>query len=117
MKKRFVSLLGIPILLVWPFITNAQLSSITFQDCAKLGVSCTRLSLVDESLRIIGIVLTLLSLVGVIAIIVAGVMYILSLGDEKKAATAKYAILYTIIGFIIVAFAAVIVNFVLVNIF
>src|SRR5665811_863947 len=49
----------------------------------------------------------------VIMIIVVGFQYVLSGGDSAKTGTAKYTILYAIIGLVVVALAQIIVRFVL----
>lgn len=64
-------------------------------------------------LDVINVVLSIVGLLAVLFLIIAGVMYITSLGDEGKAEKAKKMILYIIIGILLVLFAAVIVNFVL----
>jgi len=67
-------------------------------------------------MRIINIFLFFVSGIALIAIIIGGVQYITSLGDEQKTARAKMIILYSVVGLIVVGLAAVTVNFV-VNIF
>lgn len=62
---------------------------------------------------IVRVILSFVSTVAVIVLIYAGIKYITSLGDEKKAEEAKHAILYAIIGLIVIALSAVIVNLVL----
>lgn len=66
---------------------------------------------------VIGTAINLISLiVGVIAvimIIIGGLKYIMSSGDSNNINSAKNTILYAIIGLVIVAFAQVIVKFVL----
>ena len=57
--------------------------------------------------------LTFAGIIAVIMIIVGGIMYSLSAGDSKKAATAKDTILYAVIGLVITLLAGAIVNFVL----
>lgn len=68
-------------------------------------------------LKLVRLVLNLLSLVaGVIAvimIIVGGLKYITSQGDANSAASARNTLLYAIVGVVIVAFAQIIVKFVL----
>ena len=62
------------------------------------------------------IVNTLLALVGLIAaiyLVMGGVTYITSKGDEDKAADAKNTILYAIIGLIVIGLSGVIINFIL----
>ena len=49
----------------------------------------------------------------VIVIVIAGIMYTTSAGNEKRIATAKDAILYAVVGLIISLLAFAIVNFVI----
>ena len=62
------------------------------------------------------IVNTLLTLAGIIAavyIVIGGVRYITSRGDDDAAATAKNTILYAGIGIIVILLSAVITNFII----
>jgi hypothetical protein len=52
-------------------------------------------------------------IIAVIMIIVGGLRYVLSMGDSNNTKAAKDTILYAIIGLIVVAFAQIIVKFVL----
>lgn len=62
---------------------------------------------------IINIFSMVVGLIAVIMVIVAGMKYITSGGDSSKVASAKNALIYAIIGLVIVALAQVIVRFVL----
>lgn len=61
-------------------------------------------------LRILRTVLSFLALVAVITIIIAGIILIVSLGNEEQKERAKRIIFYTLIGLAIVLFARVIVG-------
>ncbi len=63
-------------------------------------------------LKIITFLLTFLAALAVLVILVAGIMYITSGGDEGKVETAKNWIMYAIIGLIIALLGWVIVNIV-----
>lgn len=63
--------------------------------------------------KIVNVILSFVGLLALLAIIYGGIKYIISLGDEKGTEQAKHIILYAIVGLIIVALSAVIVNFVL----
>ncbi|MEX2055200.1 MAG: pilin [Candidatus Andersenbacteria bacterium] len=65
--------------------------------------------------RVINYILGFVSLLGLLFLIIAGAMYITSLGDEKKAAQAKKLILYVIVGLLIVGLSAIIVNTVIIK--
>lgn len=67
----------------------------------------------DVVMNIVNGVLILLATVAVIVIIIGGVQYMTSTGDAGKVKKAKDTILYAVIGLVIVALAAVIVNFVI----
>ena len=70
-------------------------------------------NLKDTTLKIINSVITVTSIIAVIAIIIGGIQYMTSTGDPGKVKKAKDTILYAIIGLIICALSAVIVNFVI----
>ncbi len=61
-------------------------------------------------IKVISWLLRILAALAVMVLIIAGIMYILSGGDEGKASTAKTWILYAIIGLIIALLGWVIVN-------
>ena len=67
-------------------------------------------------MNIVNGVLGILGVVAVVVIVIGGVQYMISSGDPGKTKKAKDTILYAAIGLIIVALAAVIVNFVIANI-
>jgi len=62
---------------------------------------------------IINVLLTLAAVIAVIFVIIGGVRYITSQGDEDAALLAKNTIIYSILGVIVIALSAVIVNFLL----
>jgi hypothetical protein len=66
--------------------------------------------------KIIRIALQILSvaagIIAVIMIIVAGLKYVTSQGDASKISSAKNSLIYAIVGIVIVAFAQIIVQFV-----
>jgi hypothetical protein len=62
---------------------------------------------------ILRILLALMAIVALAVIVIGGILYIISFGDEKRAERAKTMILYAIIGLIIVGLSALIVNFTL----
>lgn len=63
-------------------------------------------------IRIIQSVLSFLALIAVITIIIAGILLIVSLGDEEQKERAKRIIFYTLIGLVVILFARVIVGLV-----
>ncbi len=86
---------------------------------AKSGADCAGAGTVlnnNLGATVKAVVNTLIFIVGLIAvviIIVAGLRYVLSQGDEKAVGGAKNAMLYAIIGLVIALLAYAIVNFVL----
>lgn len=62
---------------------------------------------------VLSIVYTAAGIIAVIVIIIAGFLYTLSLGDPAKTKRAKDAILYAVIGLVIIIFAFVITRFVI----
>lgn len=69
-------------------------------------------NLVDAVRFIINGLLVLAALAAMVFLIIGGVQYIISRGDEDAAATAKNTILYAIIGLIVIGLAAAVVNFI-----
>ncbi|MBR3144202.1 hypothetical protein IKF12_03350 [Candidatus Saccharibacteria bacterium] len=65
---------------------------------------------------ILNAIIIVLSIVCVAVIIIGGVQYMTSSGDAGKVKKAKDTILYAIIGLVVCALAATIVNFVIANI-
>ena len=61
----------------------------------------------------INLISVVVGVIAVIMIIIGGLKYIMSSGDSNNINSAKNTILYAIIGLVIVAFAQVIVKFVL----
>lgn len=68
--------------------------------------------LISAVTTIVNIFLILAGLVASIFLIIGGVQYITSRGDEDAAAKAKDTILYAVIGLVVIGLAAAIVNFV-----
>lgn len=63
--------------------------------------------------RVVNILSFVVGIAAVIMIIIGGMKYILSAGDSNSINSAKNTILYAIIGLVIVAFAQIIVRFVI----
>lgn len=79
------------------------------------GGSCTESGqgLTNVIRTVINIISVVAGIAAVIMIIVGGLRYITSGGDSSKVASAKSAIIYAIVGLVIVVFAQAIVRFVL----
>ncbi len=65
---------------------------------------------------IIQIVIVIMGAVALLIITLAGLQYVLSQGDSQKVAKAKNAIIYALIGLVVIIFAQVIVTFVVRNV-
>jgi len=66
--------------------------------------------------NIINILLFITGIIAVVMIIVAGISYVLSNGDQNRVTIAKNTILYAVVGLVIASLAFTIVNFVIGNI-
>lgn len=80
--------------------------------CAQ-GSSIASPSLPDQIKNITNTLLLVIGAISVIMILIGGMRYVLSGGDEAGTRSAKDTILYSVIGLIIALLAYVIVNFVL----
>lgn len=68
----------------------------------------------DNRLQVIlNIVLAITGAIAVLIIVLAGFRYIISQGDPNTVATARNAIIYSLVGLVVIMFAFAIVNFVL----
>lgn len=67
--------------------------------------------------NVINILLYAAGIIAVIMIIIGGISYTLSAGDQSKVTSAKNTILYAIVGLVVAAFSFAIVNFVVVRLF
>lgn len=70
----------------------------------------------DDVTGIMNGIVGALALVAVVVVIIGGVKYMTSNGDAGKVKTAKDTILYGLIGLVVCALAAAIVNFVIANV-
>jgi hypothetical protein len=71
-------------------------------------------TLIQAITNIVNALLTLAAIIAVVFVIIGGVRYITSQGDEDAEAAAKGTILYAVVGLIIIALSAVIVNYIIV---
>lgn len=81
-------------------------------NCAK-GSTIAGPSLQSQVANITNTLLIVIGAVSVIMILIGGLRYVLSGGDEAGTRSAKDTILYSVIGLVIALLAYVIVNFVL----
>ncbi len=106
----------VPVVAMAPLPASAQIDSVrdginkTGDDLAPNEAEAQVDSLVVTIINIFSLVVGVIS---VIMIIVGGLKYILSAGDASNVTSAKNTILYAVVGLVIVAFAQVIVAFVI----
>ncbi|MBX4199833.1 pilin [Candidatus Saccharibacteria bacterium] len=82
------------------------------------GGTCTtdKTSFTDIIRKVINILSVLVGAIAVIMIIIGGFRYVTSGGNDSSVAAARKTIMYALIGLLIVAFAQVVVHFILNNI-
>lgn len=85
----------------WPYIT------------ANLVLPLPQVSTDARALALFNTTLGVAGAIAVLIIVIAGFRYIVSQGDPSQVSTAKNAILYAIVGLIVIMFAFAIVNFVI----
>ena len=67
----------------------------------------------DDLTRVFNIVLSVMGALALLMLVIAGLRYTIAGGDANKVADAKRMITYTIVGLVVIALAASIVNFVI----
>ena len=92
-----------------PFHAFAQLSDPPDVGSGNIGDG----SLKNAIIKVIQVVLDFMTLIAVVMIIVAGIRYIISQGEESEKDKAKKMIIYVIIGLIVILLARAIVTFVI----
>lgn len=113
MSKTYKSLMfvgAVAVLSLWVFPVSAQLG--TFSNCGPLGIKCGSGNVKDvvgALNMLLAAVLALVTVIAVAAIVVGGIQYITSAGDESKAERGKRTVMYAVIGLIIIGLATVIV--------
>lgn len=90
---------------------NLQFSASSSGDCSSGDDATTKIN--DLIRTIINLLSALVGIVAVIMIIVGGLRYITSGGNDSSVTGAKNTILYAVVGLVIVALAQVMVRFVL----
>ena len=77
------------------------------------GGDCNGDSLNNFLKKIINILLFVIGAIAVLMIIIGGLRYVLSAGDQNAVTSAKNTILYAVVGLVVAVMAYAIVNFVL----
>lgn len=124
-KKYFITLLLL-IGLITPSIIYAPAAQAGLFDNAKQdacggaqlkdgAVNCnsSNTTSIDTTIaKVINFLTVIIAVVAVIVIIVSGLRFVTSGGDANKVSSAKNALLYAVIGLVVVALAQVIVRYV-----
>lgn len=102
------------------FPVAAQITQVSGGDCSGLGIKCTgnedTTSLLDTIQTIVNALLVLVGIVAAIYLVLGGLRYVRSEGDEGEAEKAKNTILYAVIGIILIGLSGVIVNYIIQNV-
>lgn len=130
MKKLFTAVLAVPALAL-AVSTVATLPAAAQTDCPtttggqnlslQSGANCAKgkgqqTELFGQSgvfKRITDVMLFLIGAISVIMLIIGGIRYVLSGGEQAKVAEAKNTILYAVIGVVVAILAYAVVNFVI----
>jgi len=70
-------------------------------------------TLIQAIMNIVNALLTLAAVIAVIFVIIGGVRYITSQGDDDAQVEARNTIIYAIIGVVVIALSAVIINYII----
>lgn len=95
---------------------KAQCTDLSVQGGANCAKGNSTAELTSTIANIVNTMLFIAGIAAVIAIIIGGLRYILSQGNEKAIEGAKSTILYAVIGLIVTVLAYAIVNFVITEI-
>ena len=87
-------------------------SALAFSTVPPIGELPSGSNLVERIRSVVTTLLALAAIIAVIYVIIAGVRYITSTGDEEQATKARQSIIYTVIGIIVILLSVVIVNFI-----
>ena len=128
--KLFTAMLFIPALLIGSFLNVFSIqpafaeNALTREACAnadeqeKAALGCNQSKQAPEVIQIlINVVISIVGIIAIGMIVVAGQRYIVSNGDPGKIQAARNMIIYSLIGLVIAVLAFAIVNFVLGGIF
>jgi len=66
----------------------------------------------NEFTRIFNVILAVMGALAFLMLVIAGFRYTISQGDPTRVADAKRMIIYTLVGLVVIALAATVVNFV-----
>lgn len=83
-----------------------------FINVAHAGVISDAPSISSVGIKILNFLLSVTGIIAIIALVLAGILYFVSAGDEKKMRLAKTAATYSILGIILAMGGMVLVYFV-----
>jgi uncharacterized membrane protein YidH (DUF202 family) len=113
--KSFFFVLVVTSLALIVFPVAAQITQVSGGDCSELGISCSggedTSDLIHTIMNIVNVLLTLVGIVAAMYLVLGGVRYVLSEGEEDQTRKAKNTIIYAVIGLIVIGLSAAIVNF------
>lgn len=99
------------------FPVAAQITQVSGGDCDELGIRCSgnedTNSLLDTIQTIVNAALVLVGIVAAIYLVLGGLRYIRSEGEEGEAEKAKNTIVAAVVGIVLIGLSAAIVNFVI----
>ena len=98
--------------LALPAVVLAAANPTTFGKVSSFAGTSSG-SIIDAVTNIVNALLGFAAVVAVIFVIIGGVRYITGQGDEDAIELAKNTVLYALIGLIIIALSAVVVNFII----
>ncbi len=118
MKTKILSFLAVAPSYLVLASTRVYAAGCDITEGAEAGVECAQGSasgtpLTDQIDNITNTLLLAIGVIAVIMIIIGGIRYALSGGDEKNTKAAKDTILYAVIGLVIALLSFAIANFVL----
>jgi hypothetical protein len=81
-------------------------------EVAKAGVITDAPTFQDIGSNVLNFLLSIVGIIAIIALVVSGIMYLISFGDERRMEIAKKSVKYSIIGIVIALGAMVLVKMV-----
>ncbi len=112
MKKLILLTLALSFILT-PAFAYANLETITAFGGTASGQ--TETAILGAIRSVVNSILTLVGIIAVIFVIIGGVRYITSQGDESAAAQAKLTVIYAVLGIVIVILSSVLINMIILS--
>ena len=110
LKKTIITTLAVGLLALPVIASAAGFGTITPFTGTSSG------TLIGAITNIVNSLLALAAVIAVIFVIIGGVRYITAQGDEDAVAAAKNTVIYAVIGVVVIALSAVIINYIIVAI-